>query len=126
MKSGFLRTLVKNWQTLAGLLILAALWRWDALPTLFRAFVLVPMYLFLALQSYLLMRSIFCRLTTDRTGDDAGEVALGWAMLTPAERVRLMIFERVGFVIAAAIIIAGMLIIFGGFGSAGAAIEAIR
>lgn len=120
------RTVLKNWPVILGMVVLAFMWRWDALPTLFRAFVLVPMYLFIATASYLLLRSVFCRSTTDKTGDNADEVAMGWSSMPPAERVKLLIFERCLFVLAASIIIAGMLIIFGGFGSAGAAIESLK
>lgn len=126
LKSIPFRTVLKNWPVLLGLIVLVFMWRWDALPTLFRAFVLVPMYLFIATGSYLLLRSVFCRSTTDKTGDNAEEVAHGWATMKPAERVKLLIFERCLFVLSASIIIAGMLIIFGGFGSAGAAIESLR
>lgn len=118
-----LRTVVKNWRLILLLAVLACMTKLDFLPVEVRAIALVPFYLSVILFGYLLIRSIFCRSTTDKTGDDQSEVDRGWEMLGAAERVRLMIQERNAFIIAGAIIVAGMLIIFGGFGGGQAALD---
>lgn len=125
-KSFMLRTVIKNWPVLAGLIVTFLLWQWNAVPTMLRTLVMVPMFMFTSLASYLVVRSVFCRLTTDKLGDDAQDVAKEWEALAPGERIKLLILERVGFMIAGAIIIMGMLIIYGGPSGAAAAIEATK
>jgi hypothetical protein len=120
------RTVFKNWPVLVGLAATFGLWRINAIPAMFRAFIEVPMFMFAILASYLLLRSVFCRSTTDALGDNATAVHDAWADLTPGQRMQLMVFERVGFLIAGAIIVAGLLIIYGGPSGAAAAIEAAQ
>lgn len=125
-QSIMLRTVIKNWPVLVGLVVTFLLWQWNAVPTMLRTFVMVPMFMFAALTSYLIIRSVFCRSTTDALGDDAAAVKKEWDALAPGERIRLLIFERIGFMLAAALIIMGLLIIYGGPSGAAAAIEAAK
>jgi hypothetical protein len=115
--------LKNNWALLLSTFILICLWQWQAVPVMLRALIMVPMYLSIACTAYVVVRNIYCRGSTDKTAD---KMAAAWDRLPESEQVKLVVFERAIFVLAAAIIIAGMLIIFGGFGGAGAAMEAVK
>ena len=112
-----------NWPLLAATVILIALWRWHAVPVLARAILMVPMYLAICCVGHVVLRNVFCRSTTDLT---AHSIKTLWPQLDARTQVILMVAERALFVLAAAVITAGMLIIFGGFGGAGAAMEAVK
>lgn len=125
-KSTMFRTVLKNWPVLVGLAVLYALWQWNAIPSMLRAFVQVPMFMFAIVTAYLLIRSVFCRSTTDKLGDDDDAVQMEWNALPRGERIKLLIYERIGFILAGAVIVAGLLIVYGGPSGAAAAIEATK
>lgn len=126
IKSTLFSTVIKNWPVIVGLIVTFLLWRWNAVPTMLRTFVQVPMFMFAIVTSYLLIRSVFCRSTTDKLGDDPKEVQLEWDALPRGERIKLLIYERIGFILAGAVIVAGLLIVYGGPSGAAAAIEATK
>lgn len=121
-----LKTLFKNWQLWLVAIALFLLFQWTSAPVAIRALVMVPLEMSVIMLAYLLIRSVFCNNTTDKTADDVQETKTGWALLSEGERVKLVIIERCCFFIGGCILYAGHLIIFGGFGGAGAAIEAIK